>query len=150
MILLSRRSVLAIGAVVDIAVHGRAQPVSAKVLAARHDLPPRHLETVLQALVRLGILRGIRGPRGGYELAKERRDITAGDVVRAAMADASAFDGPQMKDTRLVSEVVSPEVKAAGHDFLTRLDEVTIADLCRKAETLSIFGDLAGNPSPRA
>ena len=35
-------------------------------------LPPRHLEPVLQALVRHGILKGIRGPRGGYELARER------------------------------------------------------------------------------
>ena len=72
MILLSRRSLLSIAAVVDIALHSRPMPVSAKMLAGRHDLPPRHLETVLQALVRDGILKGVRGPRGGYELAKER------------------------------------------------------------------------------
>ena len=35
--------------------------VAAKALAARHELPPRHLETVLQALVRVGILKGVRG-----------------------------------------------------------------------------------------
>lgn len=85
MILLSRRSVLAVTAVVDIALHARPMPVSAKALAARHNLPPRHLETILQALVRQGILKGLRGPRGGYELARERRRITAGDVVRAAL-----------------------------------------------------------------
>ena len=56
MILLSRRSLLSIAAVVDIALHSRPMPVSAKMLAGRHDLPPRHLETVLQALVRDGIL----------------------------------------------------------------------------------------------
>jgi Rrf2 family transcriptional regulator, iron-sulfur cluster assembly transcription factor len=82
MILLSRRSMLGIAAVVDIAMHARPGPVAAKLLAARHHLPPRHLETLLQALVRSGILKGVRGPRGGYELAKERRKITAGDVVR--------------------------------------------------------------------
>ena len=49
--LLSRRSVLAIAAVVDIALHSRPSPVAAKALAARHKLPPRHLETLLQGLV---------------------------------------------------------------------------------------------------
>ena len=49
--LLSRRSLLAIAAVVDIALHSRASPVAAKALAARHKLPPRHLETLLQGLV---------------------------------------------------------------------------------------------------
>jgi hypothetical protein len=39
--LLSRRSVLAIAAVVDVALHSRSAPVAAKALAARHKLPPR-------------------------------------------------------------------------------------------------------------
>ena len=49
--LLSRRSVLAIAAVVDVALHSRSAPVAAKALASRHKLPPRHLETLLQGLV---------------------------------------------------------------------------------------------------
>jgi len=61
MILLSRRSLLAIAAVVDVAIHARPSPVAAKLLAARHNLPPRHLETVLQQLVRAGILEGGAG-----------------------------------------------------------------------------------------
>src|SRR6476469_7861522 len=84
MALLSRRGLLAIAAVIDVALHGKGGPVSAKVLAARHSLPSRHLEPVLQALVRVGILKGIRGPRGGYELARERRRISADDILRAA------------------------------------------------------------------
>src|SRR5918992_3502411 len=83
--LLSRKSLLAVAAVIDVALHGRERPVSAKALAARHSLPARHLEPVLQALVRQGVLKGIRGPRGGYELARERRRITAGDIVRVAI-----------------------------------------------------------------
>jgi Rrf2 family iron-sulfur cluster assembly transcriptional regulator len=82
MSLLPRKSVLAIAAVIDIAVHGRGRPVTAKILAQRYSLPARHLEPVLQALVRNGILRGIRGPRGGYELGRERSRITAENIVR--------------------------------------------------------------------
>jgi Rrf2 family transcriptional regulator, iron-sulfur cluster assembly transcription factor len=141
MILLSRRSMLGIAAVVDIAMHGRAGPVAAKLLAARHNLPPRHLETLLQALVRSGILKGVRGPRGGYELARERRRVTAGDVVRAAMASQVDDDTDQPEpESRLVDMVVSPAVKTAGESFLTSLDAYTIEDLCRQADDHRVFG----------
>jgi Rrf2 family transcriptional regulator, iron-sulfur cluster assembly transcription factor len=141
MILLSRRSMLGIAAVVDIAIHGRAGPVAAKLLAARHNLPPRHLETLLQALVRAGILKGVRGPRGGYELAKERRKVTAGDVVRAAMAAQAdeEIDQPEPQSV-LVDLVISPAVKKAGESFLTSLDAYSIEDLCKQAEDQRVFG----------
>jgi Rrf2 family transcriptional regulator, iron-sulfur cluster assembly transcription factor len=141
MILLSRRSMLGIAAVVDIAIHGRAGPVAAKLLAARHNLPPRHLETLLQALVRSGILKGVRGPRGGYELAKERRKVTAGDIVRAAMAAQAEeeIDQPEPQSI-LVDIVISPAVKAAGSSFLTSLDAYTVEDLCKQADDHRVFG----------
>ena len=140
MILLSRRSLLAIAAVVDIALHARPAPVAAKLLAARHDLPPRHLETLLQTLVRVGILKGVRGPRGGYELARERRKITAGDIVRAATQELGDEGlGPQPQ-SRLVDEVVGPEVARASAAFLATLDEVTVEELCRRAQEGAVFG----------
>ena len=71
---------------IDIALQEHGQPVSAKALAAHHGLPPRHLEPVLQALVRCGILKGIRGPHGGYELARERRRVTADEYEQALEA----------------------------------------------------------------
>jgi len=134
MILMSRRSLLAIAAVVDIALHARPGPVAAKALAGRHNLPPRHLETVLQALVRQGILKGVRGPRGGYSLARERRRITAGDIVRAAMMVTGEDSLPPLPESRLVDAVVEPAVRQAVEAFLTELDGVTVDDLCREAE----------------
>jgi Rrf2 family transcriptional regulator, iron-sulfur cluster assembly transcription factor len=133
---------LGIAAVVDIAVHGRGGPVAAKLLAARHNLPPRHLETLLQALVRAGILKGVRGPRGGYELAKERRKVTAGDIVRAAMM-AQAEDEIEHPEpqSRLVDQVISPAVRGAGTSFLRSLDAFSVEDLCRQADEHGVFGD---------
>jgi Rrf2 family protein len=137
--LLSRRSLLGIAAVVDIALHARPAPVAAKALAARHALPPRHLETLLQALVRQGILKGVRGPRGGYELARERRRITAGEIVRAAMTAVASEDegGPA---STLVDQVVGPAVARASEAFLAELDRITVEDLCRDAERQTVFG----------
>jgi Rrf2 family iron-sulfur cluster assembly transcriptional regulator len=139
MILLSRRSLLAIAAVVDIALHARPLPVSAKAMAARQNMPPRHLETVLQALVRHGILKGVRGPRGGYELARERRRITAGDIVRAAMS-ATGEDGlPALPKSHLVDEVIGPAVQGASQAFLAELDRFTVDDLCQRARSETVL-----------
>lgn len=140
---LSRRSLLAIAAVTDIALHARPMPVSAKALAARHNLPPRHLEPVLQALVRNGILKGVRGPRGGYELARERRRITAGDIVRIAMAAAEEEAASPSPQSRLVEIVVEPLVQRGTESFLAELDRVTVEDLCRQAQAQGAAGTAA-------
>ena len=135
MALLSRKGVLAIAAVIDVAIHGRGRPVSAKALAARHSLPARHLEPVLQALVRVGILKGIRGPRGGYELARERRRITADEILRAAGTIEDAND-PASAGSALVNQVVMPAVSQAERAFSTALSRINLDDLVRKAEPL--------------
>ena len=137
MILLSRRSLLAVTAVVDVAIHARPTPVAAKALAARHNLPPRHLETLLQTLVRANILKGVRGPRGGYELARERRRVTMGEIVRAAM---ESNEGEPDLDSTLVADVVAPLVSKASETFLAALDSITVDDLCRRAAETGVFG----------
>jgi Rrf2 family protein len=144
--LLPRRSLLAIAAVVDIAYHARPAPIAAKALSARHSLPPRHLETLLQVLVRSGILKGVRGPRGGYELARERRRITVADIVRAASASPAngADDGEgEGEPSALVRDVVVPAIDRASEIFLDKLQEITVDDLCRAAQTGRVFGEAA-------
>jgi Rrf2 family iron-sulfur cluster assembly transcriptional regulator len=132
--LLPRKGILAIAAVLDIALNSRGRPVAAKALATRHRLPPRHLEPVLQALVRHGILKGIRGPRGGYELAREQRRITADDILRAAgSADA---DEVAISDSHLLSQVVIPALDQAEHAFSSALARISVEDLTRSAEGL--------------
>ena len=149
--LLPRRSLLAVAAVVDIAYHARPTPIAAKTLAARHGLPPRHLETLLQVLVRAGILKGVRGPRGGYELARERRRISIADIVRAALGEGEdgqnvpAREGDDRDGSPLVSDVVTPMIRSASEGFLERLDHISVDDLCREAERRSVFGDSRPN-----
>lgn len=139
MILLARRSLLALAAVADVALHARPQPVAAKALAGRLDLPPRHLETLLQSLVRANILKGVRGPRGGYELARERRRISAAEVVRAVMTDSA--DDPDAHENRFIDQIVGPIVERAGTAFLTELEGVTIDDICQSAMEKQVLSD---------
>lgn len=133
--LVSRKGILAIAAVVDIAIHARGRPVSAKTLAARNKLPPRHLEPVLQALVRDGILKGIRGPRGGYALAREGREITAEDIMRAAGSAEEAGE-PPIPASALISDVVEPALADAERSFSAALARINIEDMAKAAEAL--------------
>jgi Rrf2 family protein len=129
--LVSRKGLLAIAAVLDVALHAGARPVSAKALAARHALPPRHLEPVLQSLVRNGILKGIRGPQGGYEMAREQTRVTAEDILKAA-GDAEDPDEPALA-SELVNHVVRPALETAERSFSAALHEITVADMVRRA-----------------
>ena len=139
--LLSRRSVLAIAAVVDVALHSRSAPVAAKALAARHKLPPRHLETLLQGLVHAKILKGVRGPRGGYELARERRRITVGEIVRTAMSLSTADPDDLGANSMLLERVIDPAVRKAGETFLANLDAITVEEMCETAEQAHVLDD---------
>ena len=80
MIRLSRKSLLALEAVLDVALHARPNPVQARDITARQGVPQRYLEQVMQALVRAGILRGVRGPRGA------RHGLRHGHSIITALA----------------------------------------------------------------
>jgi Rrf2 family protein len=140
--LLPHKGILAIAAVIDIAMNARGRPVAAKALAARHRLPPRHLEPVLQALVRDGILRGIRGPRGGYEIAREHRRITADDILRAADT-ADEEDDPPVGGSPLLAHVVVPALAEAERSFSAALRQISVEDLIRLAEAKRAAGERA-------
>ena len=133
--LVSRKGILAIAAVIDVAINAKGRPVSAKALAARHKLPPRHLEPVLQALVRDGILKGVRGPHGGYELAREQKKITAEDILRAA-STADDDEVPQTALPKLVSDVVRPALAEAERSFSVALGRINVEDMARSGEAL--------------
>jgi Rrf2 family protein len=130
MALLSRKGLLAIAAVIDVALYHRGRPVSAKALAVRHHLPARHLEPVLQALVRDGILKGIRGPHGGYELARERRGVTASDILRAA---GTVQEAEEQLTSELVAQVVLPFLSVAEQEFGQALSRISLDDMVHRA-----------------
>lgn len=137
---LSRKTMLALEAVIDIAFNARPEPVQAKEITARQGVPQRYLEQVMQQLVRAGVLKGVRGPRGGYRLAKERRRISVGDVVRVAEAiedqQDKADDGTARSELGI--SIVTPLIKSIQDDVMAKLDAVTIEDLCQRARAAGV------------
>ena len=132
-----RKGILATAAVIDVALHAIDRPASAKAIAARHQLPPRHLEPVLQALVREGILKGIRGPRGGYELARNRNRISADDILRAASA-AQEAGAPAPAGSTLINDIVRPALAETERTFSAALGRILVGDMIARAEAFKI------------
>ena len=137
MLRLSRKTLLALEAVIDIAYNSRPEPVQAKEITARQGVPQRYLEQVMQQLVRAGILKGVRGPRGGYRLARERRRISVGDVVRIAMALDTNEDGIE-GGSELGRLVVMPMMASLQEELMGKLDQITIEDICRRARAAGL------------
>jgi Rrf2 family iron-sulfur cluster assembly transcriptional regulator len=135
MLKLSRKTLLALEAVIDIAFNARPEPVQAKEITARQGVPQRYLEQVMQQLVRAGILKGVRGPRGGYRLAKERRRISVGDIVRVAETIEDAEGEQPTPTSDLGQRIVTPLVQSLQQELMQRLDGITIEDLCRRARS---------------
>jgi Rrf2 family iron-sulfur cluster assembly transcriptional regulator len=128
--LLSRKGLLAIAAVVDVALQEDGRPLSSKQLAERHSLPPRHLESLLQALAREGILKGTRGPHGGYRLVRELDGVTAQDILRAAEATQVPEEQPK---SPLVTDAVLPILSAVEEECGQALSRISLDDIVNRA-----------------
>ncbi len=135
----SKKLVYAVESVVDIAYNGGSEPVRSREIAKRQGVPHRYLEQVMQRLVHAGVLRGVRGPRGGYLLARERRRITLGQIARV-VRELESMDQEEAKDAAsdLADQVLQPIWYEMQEEMMTRLDKITIEDLCRRATGLSI------------
>jgi len=131
---LTRKMTFALEAVVDVAYNGRNGPVQSMDITRRQDIPRRYLEQVMQQLVRKGILKGVRGPKGGYTLARERRRITLGEIM---MAIHEMDNSKTRRETRshspMSQKIISPLIDDLNEDIITRLNKITLQDLYEKA-----------------
>ncbi len=136
---LSKKTMYVLEAVLDIACNARPDPVQSKDIAQRQGIPQRYLEGALQNLVRAGVLRGVRGPKGGYRLARERRRITVAEVVRLmeGQEEGDGEDG-KLSISPLGRAVVQPLWQELHDDMLTRLEKVTLEDLFRQARQAGV------------
>lgn len=135
----SKKTLFAIEAVVDIAYHAGGGPVRSTAISERQGIPRRYLEQVLQQLVHHGILSGQRGPKGGYRLARERRRISVGEIVRVVREIEGAGDPATSEEgSELGIKVVRPIWQTLQQDMMDRLDGLTVEDLCDRARAQEI------------
>ncbi len=140
---LSKKTMFAIEAVLDIAFNGGGQPVSSADITRRQQIPRRYLEQVLQRLVRAGILAGKRGPRGGYALGRERRLIGLGEIVRLVRTlEAETEPSDESVGSPLAHEVVWPTWSRLREELMAKLDAITIEDLLNDARRRGVRSEV--------
>ncbi len=80
---LSTKGKYGLRALIDLAQYSEDSPVSITSIARRQGISERYLEQLMSKLKKAGLVKSIRGANGGYVLAKEAKDISVGDVLRA-------------------------------------------------------------------
>lgn len=129
----------AICGIFDLAYNGQGGSVQVRVVGERQGIPGRYLEQIFRKLRQADLVRGKRGPGGGYQLSRSPSAITLLDVVQAV-------EGPLETGSRM-----TPSVKSGGPgyrpDFLWGdisscfsevLSATNVEALCRKAATQGV------------
>lgn len=137
---MSTRGRYALRAIVDLAMRDAGEPVQQEEIARRQEIPSPYLARLMAQLARAGLLRGERGPGGGYRLARPASEIRAGDVVRAVEGPlevvkcVSPTSGkPCPRQTQCVT---MPLWRRVGEAIAEVLDGVTLQDLVEQARAL--------------
>jgi Rrf2 family iron-sulfur cluster assembly transcriptional regulator len=134
MMLRRDRAMVAVSIVLDVAFHaGRGTVVPAGDIAERLGEARRGIEPVLQALSRAGLLGSTRGPKGGYRLGRAARDMRLSEVVAAVRGPESGEEAAEPPASALGAAVVRPLWEELEASLMATLEQLTIAELLRRA-----------------
>ncbi len=87
---LSTKGRYAVTAMLDLAMHDRAGPVTLAEISECQEISLSYLEQLFAKLRRGGLVKGVRGPGGGYRLARPSCEITVADVICAVDENVDA------------------------------------------------------------
>ena len=135
-------------------------PVQCAEIAASQKIPEAYLDQLLSGLRRVGIIRSVRGPHGGHELARDPRTLTLGDVVTALEGPVVPHEfvhlpAPDAQGSELLTACAVRNAWLAATEASQRvLDATTIQELLEQQLTIRTRrGEqerAAGNAQPAA
>jgi len=133
---LSTKGRYAVMAMVDLAQHGDAGPVSLAEIAERQEISLSYLEQLFAKLRRHGLVKSVRGPGGGYRLAHDRDDTRIADIIvavdepiRAVRCTPGAAIGCRGDRSRCLTHDLWEELSNQIHLYL---NSVTLGDVCER------------------
>ena len=129
---LSSRSRYGIRALMDLAVNARESCVQLGDIAARNDISVKYLEQIFMALRKGGMIRSIKGPQGGYLLAKDPEDILLSEVIRLLDGDylleKEDLSNSENLSSRVIQEKMIDPVNQWIKEFLENLTLQKLVD----------------------
>lgn len=133
---LSTRGKYGVRAIFEIARQFGGGPLTIREIAERQRISTSYLEQILNRLGRAGILESVRGPGGGYLLARKPEEITIGDVVRVLegpIALSHCLEPGMEPGCYQADDCVARMVWAkVGATIESALDSISFEDLLRQ------------------
>jgi Rrf2 family cysteine metabolism transcriptional repressor len=134
---LSTRARYGIRALLDLARNGESGPVSLKDIAERQEISMSYLEHLINPLVAGGVIRTVRGSKGGIVLSKPAVQIKLSDVVvllEGSTAPVDCVDSPEncQRSDKCVTRDVWIELKEAIDGVLS---SITLQELVERQKT---------------
>ena len=133
--IINKKFLHAVEAVLDISIHSSHTPANAKEITKRQGIPSRYLEKILQELVRQKILKGTRGPNGGYALGREKRNIFLIDIYNAVLAIEK---NKEEVDTQMRFKIINPFMKNITNEIINSFKLTSIHDLYKNIDETKI------------
>lgn len=129
----SQKTRYALRAMFELAKRHGQGPVRISDIAEKQAIPARFLEGILNQLRQAGLLRSVRGARGGYELAEQPAQISVGDMIRVIegpIAPAACINDENPEDCPLFGDCVFLPLWKRAADALNEVyDGTSFADL---------------------
>jgi Rrf2 family transcriptional regulator, iron-sulfur cluster assembly transcription factor len=130
---LTTKGRFAVTAMMDVAMHGGSGPVTLAAVSSRQRISLSYLEQLFGKLRRSGLVESVRGPGGGYNLAKPQENLSVADIILAVdePIDATQCAGKEncLDDRRCMTH----DLWAALNDHIfTFLSGVTLAQLVKQ------------------
>jgi Rrf2 family protein len=129
---ISTRGRYALRMMVEIAMHDREEWVSIKDISERQGISVKYLEQIVTNLTKSGLLLSSRGPRGGYMLAKNPDEYTAGEILRVIEGELAPVACLESGTKLCERRGVCPTIKfwEGLHQVINEyVDSVTLQDL---------------------
>lgn len=131
---LSTRGRYGVRAMLELAMHDSNGPVPLRNLAMRQEISAKYLEQLLIPLKGAGLVKSVRGARGGYMLAANPKDITLYDIVRSLEGPLAPVECVQ--DAQFCTRVGGCTVHLVwgemGQLLVDFLSKISLADMCER------------------
>jgi Rrf2 family protein len=142
---ISTKGKYSVRAVLDIAQHSNGTPVPLAAISKREGISLLFLEQLFQQLRKGNVVKSVRGPHGGYVLARDAAEITIGEIVRLIeppLYNNSCFSKSESVDNCHLSEsCISGAIwKQLAEHVDNFLDSITVADLANKPRPEVVYG----------
>ena len=127
-------------AIFDIAYNFAGMPVQIKDISKRQEIPLKYLEQIFHKLKKAGIVKGKRGPSGGYILARAPNETSVRDIFKAVREPTDLVNCANC--TRAPQCVTRLVWKEAAEKINQFFDSVTISDLCERGKEIGVKRDV--------